>query len=306
MIRPSYLGALACLVIGQPALANIEIQFDYTYADGYFSDAGRQAALDAAAAVFETRLTDTLGAIDSTGSNNHFDILLSDPGSPASTTPELQENQSFGTDVLRIYVGGYRAPDNTLGYGGPGGYQCLGLTCAEASRGQGDTTGSKATDFGPWGGTISFNFSTTINWNFSATNGPAASQYDFYSVAVHELGHVLGFGTADSFDALVSGGQFSGSAAGTVNLASDGAHWANGTMSVADGIAQEAAMTSFLPSGQRKNFTDLDFAALQDIGWQVSAVPEPKTWATLVAGLALIAPLSRLRRQPATVSGRLR
>jgi MYXO-CTERM domain-containing protein len=299
MKRMSCLGALVFLIAAQPARANIDIQFDYSYADDYFSGAntGLQTVLDDAAAVFETRLTDTLGAIDSTGSSNHFDILFSNPGDPTRTTPEFLANQSFDTDVLRVYVGGYRAPDHTLGYGGPGGYECQGMTCAEASRSQGQTTGSNATDFGPWGGSISFNFSSTINWNFSATSAPGASQYDFYSVALHELGHVLGFGTADSFDALVSGGQFSGGTAGTVNLSSDGAHWADGTMSVTDGISQEAAMTPSLPAGERKYFTDLDFAALRDIGWQVSAVPEPDDWAMLVAGLALIVPLARRRRR---------
>ncbi len=44
--------------------------------------------------------------------------------------------------------------------------------------------------------------------------------------------------------------------------------------------------------------TDLDWAALQDIGWQVTPVPEPHTWATMLAGLGLVlAACMRCRRQ---------
>ncbi|MBM3821495.1 MAG: hypothetical protein FJ404_01185 [Verrucomicrobia bacterium] len=38
---------------------------------------------------------------------------------------------------------------------------------------------------------------------------------------------------------------------------------------------QEAAMDPDISNGQRKFFTDLDFAGLSDVGWQVTAVPEP-------------------------------
>jgi MYXO-CTERM domain-containing protein len=49
----------------------------------------------------------------------------------------------------------------------------------------------------------------------------------------------------------------------------------------------------------RKNFTDLDFAAMQDIGWQVTPVPEAGTWAMMLSGLVLVGGMSRRR------SGRL-
>jgi MYXO-CTERM domain-containing protein len=95
---------------------------------------------------------------------------------------------------------------------------------------------------------------------------------------------------------LVSGTNFIGTTTGTVALASDLAHWAGGTLSTFEGASQEAAMTPSIANGTRKNFTDLDFAAMNDIGWQVTAVPEADTWAMLLAGLGLVGFASRRRR----------
>ena len=50
-----------------------------------------------------------------------------------------------------------------------------------------------------------------------------------------------------------------------------------------------------IASGTRKYFTDLDFAAMQDIGWQVTPVPEARSWVMMLAGLGMIASLARLR-----------
>jgi hypothetical protein len=103
---------------------------------------------------------------------------------------------------------------------------------------------------------------------------------DFFSVAVHELGHVLGLGASEQWENWVSGSYFVGSAAsaeygGSVPLHSDGDHWAEGTTSVVYGTAapQEASMDPTITNGTRKRFTDLDAAALTDIGWTVIPLP---------------------------------
>jgi hypothetical protein len=113
-------------------------------------------------------------------------------------------------------------------------------------------------------------------------------------VALHETGHVLGIGTADSWFANVSGATFAGPAStatfgGLVPLEADGGHWASDTMSTIYGTstAQEAAMDPDLTTGTRKVFTTLDMAGLQDVGWTLAAVPEPKSTALLLGGLAL-------------------
>lgn len=289
--------ALALAASGT-AQANIDIVFDFTYDDSqFFSTGERVAVLNAAAAVFETRFADTLSAITSSGPNS-FDTVFSNPSAPNGTNIVLQD-QSFATNEIRVFVGGANLGSGTLGLGGPGGFGCSGFSsfCSNAAlRGQGAVDGNDPVDVAPWGGSISFNDSN-FNWHFGLTTaGLDSNEFDFFSVAVHELGHVLGFGTSFSFDALVAGGNFTGANAGTVALAPDQSHWREGTQSFAGGLAQEAAMDPTIFIGQRKNFTDLDFAAMRDIGWEVTPVPEADTWAMLLAGLGLVGFAARRRR----------
>lgn len=93
----------------------------------------------------------------------------------------------------------------------------------------------------------------------------------------------------------MSGLTFSGPASKSLNggadvsLAND-AHWAEGLMSVLPGTAtsQEVAMDPTLTLGTRKFFTEMDYAGLQDIGWELSAIPEPEH-AAMLAALAMLA-----------------
>lgn len=289
------LAAALLVALSAQAEANIDIQFDYTYdSSGFFSDVSHQSALNAAANLFESRFSDQLTAITSSGPNS-FNTAFFNPGNPSGANI-VNNDDSFAANVIRVYAGGFNFTDNTLGEGGPGGYRCSGIGsfCNDAiQRGQGAVTGKNAVDVAPWGGSITFD--THTNWNFSTASGPSSSQYDFYSVAVHELGHLLGFGASDSFSSRIVGTNFVGPAAGTVALSSDKGHWADGTLSVFNGVSQEAAMTPSLANGTRKNFTNLDFAAMQDIGWQVTAVPEADTWAMMLSGLVLVGGLARRR-----------
>lgn len=289
------LAAALLVALSAQAQANIDIQFDYTYdTSGFFSDASHQSALNAAANLFESRFSDQLTAITSSGPDS-FNAAFFNPSNPSGARI-VNNDDSFAANVIRVYAGGFNFTDNTLGEGGPGGFNCSGIGsfCNDAARrGQGAVTGTGAVDVAPWGGSITFD--TNTNWNFSTASGPSSSQYDFYSVAVHELGHLLGFGASDSFSNRVVGTNFVGPAAGTVALNSGLDHWAAGTLSVFNGVSQEAAMTSSLANGTRKNFTNLDFAAMQDIGWQVTAVPEAGTWAMMLSGLVLVGGLTRRR-----------
>ncbi len=283
-MKRTLLASCLMLVAAQPALANIDIQFDFSYDTSNFfsSNPDSIATLNAAAAVFETRFADSLSAITSSGSNS-FDTIFFNPADPFGSDVTLAD-QSVQADVILIYVGAANLGGGTLGIGGPGGYGCsgFGAFCSNASsRGQGTVTGSSATDFATWGGAISFD-NTSTNWYFGLdASGLGSSQYDFYSVAVHELAHVLGFSSSDSFDNLVQGSNFVGTHVGT--------------MSQVNGVPQEAAMDPTIANNQRKYFTDLDFAAMQDIGWQVTAVPEADTWVMLLAGLGLVGFAARRR-----------
>jgi len=117
--------SLASFLALAPALAsaNINIVFDYSYDSTNFFGATQKSLLEAAAGVFESRITDKLGAIVSSGPNR-YDLLLVDPGN-LSTPIELRD-QTIGANELRIYVGAGGLGGNTLGMAGPGGWQAWG------------------------------------------------------------------------------------------------------------------------------------------------------------------------------------
>lgn len=278
-----------------PALA-LNIQFNYDYDSGGFFSNDRRATLESAASFYESRLGDSLAAITS-GGGNSFSINLNRPDNNASVT---LDNQSFAADTLVVYVGGRDIAGDALGLGGPGGWNASGSSGfidSVGRRGQGPTQGASATDFAPWGGGITFD--STTNWYFDndTSSDEAFAGFDFFSVALHELAHVLGFGTSDSWVNKVTGSVFNSAATGGVALADD-AHWAANTTSFVDGVQQQAAMTPSIGAGQRKRMTDLDMAGLAAVGWEVAPatpVPVPAAAWLLLSGIGLLAARSRPR-----------
>lgn len=298
-MKLTYSAFLAVLFLGsQGASANIDIVFDYRYdSSGFFTGANssRQNLLETAASAFETRFQDNLTAISPSGSNT-FDASFFQPDNGNSTRIS---NFSVAADQIVVFVGAYNIP-GTLAVGGPGGFSGGGSSLFldnARSRGQEGELLSPPTDYGPWGGAISFN--STSNWYFdpdTKTTESFANKYDFYSVALHELAHVLGFGTAKSFDNLISGNMFTGTAVNDLlgfNPTLSGGHWTEGLSY----LGQEAAMDPAITPNLRKYFTELDYAAMNDIGWQVSPIPEMEIWAMMLAGLGLLGWSSATRRR---------
>jgi hypothetical protein len=90
------------------------------------------------------------------------------------------------------------------------------------------------------------------------------------STAIHEIGHMLGIGSAAAWDELVDGTNFIGERTmevfgGPVPLATDLSHFADETM--IDG--ETPSMELGTEPGQRKYPTRLDLAVLEDLGYTI-------------------------------------
>lgn len=295
--------SLAMMGLYAGPAAALKLQFDYTNDGGFFSNGNldRRTTLESAGKFFETHLTDSLSAITSSG-GNHFNINFSNPSTGVGTTIN---DVSIAADTMVIHVGGINLPGSTLGQGGPGGWSATAAAGSNflstvSKRGQiGATQGASATDFAPWGGSISFDSAT--NWYFDkdTSTDEAFSGTDFFSVALHEIGHVLGIGTSDSWKNHLNGTTFNGGGM-TATVSTDLAHWAINTIGLVDGKSQEAAMTPSIGAGRRKRFTDLDLAALTAIGWEVAPVaapvPVPAAAWLFVSALGFLGASSKRRR----------
>jgi hypothetical protein len=259
-------------------IGRLKIVFNYTYdASGFFTaHPAAKDRLNDAAATFAL-LNDNLSAITPGGSNT-WSINFQNPGAGGGPGVTIN-NPTIAANTLTIYVGGRSdLGGSELGMGGPGGFSAGGSTSwlnTIRSRGQSGALNSTPTDFGPWGGAITFK--STANWNYNSTS-PTSGQNDFFSVALHELGHVFGIGTSNSWLAKVSGLTFTGANAraahGGVNapLANSG-HWAQNLISTVDGKSQTPVMVPSLLTGTRRRFTKLDYAGLADLGWAVPGIP---------------------------------
>lgn len=268
-------------------LLTITIQFDYSRDTNlFFDDTARRQILELAGETLGNQLNDNLLAIAPSGGNT-WSLNATNPSGTGSFT---LSNRTIPEDTILVFVGSRNM--NSLGIGGPGGYSSSGSNAwldLVAARGQTGMLDNPETDFGLWGGSITFD--NDANWYFGMSEaGQGSNQQDFLSVAMHELGHVLGVGTAGSWDAQVEGFYFTGPNSiaeygGNVPL-SGSSHFHEGT----EDNGSEVAMDPSLLVGTRKLFTALDYAALADIGWELTEsggggggggnppVPPPETY----------------------------
>jgi hypothetical protein len=257
----------------QQTLGSLVVDVDYSLdRNGFFNVPSRRTLIEKTLQSVASRLTDTLTAISPSGSNTWSASFL-DPGNGSVTS---KENLSMGQNRLRVFVGGY-AMNGPLAIGGGGGFQ-VGSGSSQAfkdavkGRGQSGALLSKPTDVAPWGGSIAFN--TSIDWYFGEAPPPTGNQqFDFVSTVAHEFMHSLGIGTTTPWDNLVVGGTFTGPRSvekydgpGNVPLSADLQHWADGTTDA----GQPSAMDKVALRGVRVLPNPLDYAGLDDIGWNVA------------------------------------
>lgn len=277
---PARRARLVCETLEERRLLSVSFTFDYSLDVNHFFDTqAKKDLLQEAGQLLASRLGDRLAAI-TPGGINTWSAVVDDPATGLS---DPIPNLSIPADTILVYVGGRSmatggasAVDDTVGEGGPAGFTATGSQAwVDTVQGRGQpgalAPDNAQTDFSPAVGSITFD--TGASWYLgTSASGLGNTQTDFLSVALHELGHVLGIGTAHSWvNRIAPDGTFAGAAAeaafgGPVPLDAAGEHWAAGTTSG----GAEAAMDPVLRLGTRKLFTPLDWAGLQDVGWQVS------------------------------------
>jgi hypothetical protein len=309
-------GVLA--LVAHPAAA-ITLKLDYSYDTGGFFGSGNpqgaaagaqaKAALDAAASFYSAILTDTFDPIivpahyhstypDSTGDVTwSWQAKFPNPSDDSATQVSIT-NLPVAADEYIIFPGGSSLPGTQAGEGGFGGYSYAKTITGTNQFTQSDlntidsrntsfvnqiTTRGEVSGFSRWGGAVTFDDDGSTNWFFDRSSTPSGNVTDFYSVAIHEIAHTLGFGLSTDWQNLINGSTFTGQNSKNLNggnpvplaPAPDLAHWAQGTTSVVYGTntPQEVEMDPSLQNGTRKKLTALDAAGLKDIGWSLGAAP---------------------------------
>jgi hypothetical protein len=179
----------------------------------------------------------------------------------------------------------------------------------------------------PLAADASITFSSLFSWDFDQSNGVGAGLQDFVGVAIHEIGHALGFVSGvDIVDGYIGNPTnldnyaiysaldfFRFSAPGTLNLAAgDAAYFSldGGTTNLGNfstgsfyGDGQQASHwkddlgigimdPTAQPAGQINTPSTLDLVAFDVIGWNL--VPEPSS--ALLGSLSLLFVMTRRRR----------
>jgi hypothetical protein len=243
------------------------IAFDYTYdTNGFFAATERRITLQQAASVFETRIQTVLEPI-TPANGNQWTLSFTDPGSGLKT---VVTNLTLLENTVRIFISAGDLGSNHLGFSDfgytyAGNSEWLSLFHRRINL----------TNYNIIGGVISFN--STLDWhfetNFMALGTITTNQYDFYSVAVHELGHLMGI-TKKGMEGHSTNDAFIGPTVtnlfeGPVPLTSD-YHIQPNTRYRGNTLI----MVPVISPGNRRIFTEIEFAILSDIGYAVSNVPE--------------------------------
>ena len=313
------------------------IVVDYTYdTNNFFASAASKVALQAAADRFSGIINSNLDAVGpggtGSGTGAGWRVGFTHPGTGASF--QLSTATSSGTDPLFGFVGAADAynfsglnadewilyaggrPQGAAGSGGTGTGTNFTSTFDDINgpmhRGFNDNTPSNSvSDLPRWGGAISFDTGTSWNFDLNSTGGGV----DFYSIALHEIGHALGLNSSWNQWQDDGGGNYIGSEALAAYNADNGTsltslnqvggsndHWEDGTYesflfpggntvgTVPGGTKQDLLMEPIANFGglqQRFELTNTDVAALRDLGW--STVPEPSSAMTVLFAGAMIA-----------------
>ncbi|HZN33285.1 MAG TPA: hypothetical protein VFB80_05675, partial [Pirellulaceae bacterium] len=268
----------------------INVEFDFSCdASGFFNEPARREVLQEAANEIVGRLNDTLAELPANSGGFTWTAVFDNPGpgNLACSGNVVKKSFSLPANTLKIFVAGrtFDTPGPSLARPKLGITETQGDAAWDArvkGRLEPGATASPATDFGPWGGSISFDVTASSKSWFigllekSPIRPLLPDEYDFFSVAQRAIGSLLGFGTTDSWNRFLTDSAFTGSKATEifgapvpVTKVATGTFWKDGTLF--DG--KPVSMDLVFNAGQRVHFTNLDLAALHDLGWEVTYAP---------------------------------
>jgi hypothetical protein len=227
------------------------------------------------------------------GTRSFLDPTLGQ-GGPAGNSFELVGSSIPSNWIAAVGSASLQAKNAQRRGGGPRLGTFSGSSTID-ENGPNEVTAYYSIDYGISYGSVAFDFDSNDNgfrntdaqlaayWHYNHTADVPGGKRDLYSVALHEMLHVLGIGASASWDELKSGANWLGSEAIAVAGSGTGlvesGHIAEGIMSISllDGMPQEAAMDPDILPGTRKGLTTLDLAFLRDIGWQTitPTIPNP-------------------------------
>jgi Ca2+-binding RTX toxin-like protein len=236
--------------------SGFDIVFDYRFDTNNFFTTAVRNTLEAAAAVWESHILDEF---DNVAVGNQVSITNPQTGAAEVVTLTTE------IDDLLLFVGAQSPP-----FGDPG----------EALARGGFTSGTAGTIFSnrltgsdvePWVGNLSFE--PTVDWFFDQTietdDDIPSSSFDFFTVALHEIGHALGVAGSSISDQVATGG-LSGANSLNVNggvpipVEADLAH-------IQDGFAGDTTILDpTITNGTRNRPTIYDLAWLADIGYEIA------------------------------------
>ena len=281
--------------------AAIDIIFDYTYDTGnYFGDEQRYI-MEQVAYVFESRMggetfassipTDYLTGSNTVSATFNFDNPTTGAGTSINVGSTTSEGNIVGqAGELLIFLGARSLSGSTLASAGETGYGYSYSGDISAWQNAFDARDS-STNYDPRAGSSQVNTNKTFYFDTDLTthaDALSSGKTDFYSVMVHEIGHVMGFNTHNAWNANVSGGYWTGANAKAEyngqniplyntphwDLPTDGTPGNTGNLSPANvGCACHPSMLPSIGIDTRTSFSDLDFALLKDIGYSISASP---------------------------------
>jgi hypothetical protein len=246
---------------------------------------------------------------------DYFKALRNDATSPtdATATANLQTLSEAGglTYATQIYNSETEAMEWGIDNDDSGNNRVLNLNTANIKALDPDLLGGNVDD-----PDASITFSSEFSWDFDNSDGIDAGKQDFVGVAIHEIGHSLGFTSGvDTVDYVIDHPQslenlrvwsgldmFRYSAQGALDLSAgadsylsidggetnlapfstgssngDGHQASHWKDNQITGIQLGIMDPTALPAGNANEVTDLDLQAFDIIGWDLAPVPEPST-----------------------------